>query len=269
MNQCHLPSVLQKLPKAEANGPDGSDFSTLEYQIGYSFVCRGLLRVALTIGSWTNEHQSCGWPDNSCLEFLGDAVLDLCAAETIWLKFPQLDEGGLTRLRASLVSERSLAQVAENIELGKWIFAGKGDDRIGARDRPSTLADCVEALLGAVFLDAKNDQRPSQETAMPVFMKLFGARISAMEIDDGVDAKSKLQELCQSKFQIAPSYVGQLNENDSRSDLPQWTARALVELRDGRQIELGAGTAPNRRDAEQKAARMALRLKALEKIATT
>lgn len=259
-----LPEVLRELPAVsgsdEAPHGDGSHgLGDLIAALGHAFARPQLLRVALTVGSWANENRSAGWPSNACLEFFGDAVLDLVAADALWTTFPQLDEGSLTRLRASLVSERSLARVARSVELGRYLFVGRGDEQRGARDRDGTLADALEAVLGAVFLDARADGRDASACAAAVFRKLFGERLDTLAPEDGLDPKSRLQQLIQAERKLTPVYaaVG----DTPPPDAPHWRAR--VELRDGEDVEvLGEGEGRSLRAAERNAALDALRRRA-------
>src|SRR5690606_6042541 len=132
---------------------------------------------------------------------------DLVAADALWTRFPNLDEGPLTRLRASVVSERSLARAAQRIELGRWLFLGRGDEQRGARERDGTLADALEAVLGAVFLDARAGGLDPIVAAASVFDRLFGERLRTLAPQDGLDPKSRLQQLIQAERRLTPVYV--------------------------------------------------------------
>lgn len=246
--------MLRSLPELEEG--EREQLGALEQLLGYSCARPQLLRVALTVGSWANEHRGAGWPSNACLEFFGDAVLDLVAADALWRRFPELDEGPLTRLRASVVSERSLARVARRIELGRWLYLGRGDEQRGARDRDGTLADALEAVLGAVFLDARVAGAEPTATSAEVFRALFGDRIDGLKPEDGLDPKSRLQQLVQAQRKLTPVYapVGE----PPPPEAPHWRAR--VELRDGETVEvLGEGEGRSLRAAERNAALAALR----------
>ncbi len=126
---------------------------TLEEKIGYSFRDRSLLENALTHSSYANEHRAAGVPSNERLEFLGDSILGLVVADHLYRTRPDLPEGDLTRIRAALVCEGSLVQVAQALDLGSYLKLGKGEDHGGGRARPSIQADAVEAMLAAVYLD--------------------------------------------------------------------------------------------------------------------
>ncbi|KIG17412.1 Ribonuclease III [Enhygromyxa salina] len=255
-----LPEVLRGLPRSDDGvvAAEMAALAPLGAALGHAFTRPALLRVALTVGSWANENRDAGWPSNSCLEFFGDAVLDLVAADTLWRRFPQLDEGPLTRLRASVVSERSLARAAADIDLGRWLFLGRGDEQRGARTRSGTLADALEAVLGAVFLDAREAGADPTLAAAAVFEQLFGERLRNLAPEDGVDPKSRLQQLIQAERKQTPVYVPV--GDPPPPETPHWRAR--VELRDeaGGEVEvLGEGEGRSLRIAERNAALNALR----------
>lgn len=126
---------------------------TLEEKLGYSFQDPTLLLNALTHSSYANEHREQGIPSNERLEFLGDSVLGFVVADHLYRTRPDLPEGDLTRVRAALVREESLAEVADYLDLGSYLRLGRGEDTGSGRKRPSIRADAVEAVLAAVYLD--------------------------------------------------------------------------------------------------------------------
>ena len=126
---------------------------TLEQKIGYTFRDRALLDNALTHSSYANEHREQGALSNERLEFLGDSILGLVVADHLYRTRPDLPEGDLTRIRAALVCENSLVDVAKELDLGSYLKLGKGEESGGGRHRPSIQADAVEAMLAAVYLD--------------------------------------------------------------------------------------------------------------------
>lgn len=126
---------------------------TLEERLGYTFRDRKRLEGALYHSSYANEHRSLGISSNERLEFLGDAVLGLVTADYLFRKHPDLPEGDLTRIRAALVCEESLHEVAQSLDLGSYLKLGKGEEAGGGRHRPSILADATEAVFAAVYLD--------------------------------------------------------------------------------------------------------------------
>ncbi len=263
-----LPAVLEDLPdrdddsRVQAHVAHELDaLQPLQQALGYQFVRPALLRTALTLGSWSNEHRRAGWPSNACLEFFGDAVLDLLAAGALWRKFPELSEGKLTRLRAAVVSEHALARVARTIELGEWLFLGKGDSRRGVHEQDGTLADAIEAVMGAVFLDAKATGSNPHDAAEKVFLQLFGARLADLDPSHGLDAKSRLQQWAQATLRLTPIYevVGERPPPGA----PHWQARVFVRRKkakgDPGKIEiLGQGEGRSLRLAERAAAEQAL-----------
>lgn len=257
-----LPEVLRDLPDPtlatddDTEPPAPGGLPALMDALGYRFTNPALLRVALTLGSWANEHRSDGWPSNACLEFFGDAVLDLVAADALWRRFPELTEGELTRLRASLVSEASLAKAAGAIDLGSWLYLGRGDLKRGGRATRSTMADAVEAALGAVFLDARQAGAAPLPAAASVFSRLFGDRLAALTPREGLDPKSQLQQWAQSRHHVTPDYV-RVGPRPP-PDAPHWRARVELRFADGRVEVLGEGEGRSLKRAERAAASQAL-----------
>ena len=129
------------------------NFKELETKIGYQFKDKQLLKKAMTHSSYTNEKHIAKIDCNERLEFLGDAVLEIVSSEFLYHKYPDLPEGNLTRKRASMVCEPSLAISAREMELGSFLLLGKGEDMTGGRERESVTSDAVEALIGAIYLD--------------------------------------------------------------------------------------------------------------------
>ena len=187
--------------------------------------------------------------NNEPLEFLGDAVLGFLVAEEIVRRHPDMSEGVMTRLRASLVNTRSLALAAQDLRLGERLRLGRGEERSGGRNKPSLLADGFEALIGAVFLDG--GIRPARR----ITRRIFGGRIREAQPDEHrhVDAKTELQELLQSRGKPLPEY------RVADADGPDHARRYRIEVwADGTCLGRGSGTAKKR--AEQAAAREALSL---------
>jgi len=172
----------------------------LEARLGHAFRNAALCETALTHTSWVNEAGQPERSDNERLEFLGDAVLDLVVSDLLMRRFPDRREGDLSRARAALVSEPGLAQVAVALELGRFILLGKGEERTGGRGRPSILANALEALLGAIYVDAGFD------AAAAVASRLFESRIEEVDQHARLDYKSRLQERAQALWQTAPVY---------------------------------------------------------------
>lgn len=221
----------------------------LQARLGRSFARPGLLRVALTHPTWVNEHGRSGWPSNGCLEFFGDAVLYLVATEALWRRFPGLPEGALTRLRASVVRAEALAAGARAVGLGPLLWVSHKVPAL--REAEGTLADAAEAVLGAVYLDAREAGDDPLAAAEPVFRALLGAQLDALTPGDGVPAKSRLQEWAQARWRRSPVYVA---EAGAVAGGVPWRVRAEVTCPDGHVVALGVGEGPSLRAAETAAA---------------
>ncbi|MBR4359320.1 MAG: ribonuclease III [Clostridia bacterium] len=213
-----------------------ADFSALQQAIGYRFTRQGLLKQALT-------HPSLGHNHNQRLEFLGDAVLELCVSEKIYENHPEMQEGAMTRLRQKLVREEKLAQIAREIRLGNALLMDKSCVVTGGRDNPSVLCDAFEAVLAAVYLDG------GIEEARAMVARLIGDCTESGEND----AKSALQEYLQGKGHPMPAYETVGEEGPPHERI--FTSAVLVE---GKEIARGQGTSKKR--AEQEAARIALQM---------
>jgi len=211
----------------------------LQRNLGYEFLDPLLLRRALTHRSYSTDH-------NERLEFLGDSVINCVIAQALYQKFPELPEGELSRLRASLVSEPALASVAERINLGAVLSLGEGEIKSGGERRPSILADAFEALVGATHIDG------GFAAAEQVVLHVFQVRLETLHpASSGKDAKTRLQEYVQGKHLPLPSYnVVAIHgvAHDQRFEVECVIAALNVRSQ-------GAGT--SRRRAEQEAARLA------------
>jgi ribonuclease-3 len=173
----------------------------LQHQAGIAFHNEGLLYRALTHRSYLNEHSEVT-EDNERLEFLGDAVLDFLVGAMLYNRFPEMQEGQLTRLRASLVRTEQLAELARQIGLGQHIRLGRGEDEAGGREREALLCDVFEAILGGLYLDS------GLEAVKEFVERLFlpvATEIAREQTD--VDAKSFFQEWAQSELNFTPQYV--------------------------------------------------------------
>ncbi len=176
------------------------DYDRLEAVLGYRFRDRAILATALRHASWANEHPEDPAGDNERLEFLGDAVLDLVAGHQLMDRFPQLREGQLSVTRAQVVSEAGLAAIADAIGLGEWLHLGKGEDRSGGRHKASILADALEAMVAAVYLDG------GFPAAWDLISRLFAERLDKVEFKGFHDYKTRLQEAAQAKLKTTPTY---------------------------------------------------------------
>lgn len=215
----------------------------LEQRLGYGFGDEALLDAALTHRSHLNEHRE-SRHTNERLEFLGDSVLGLLVSERLYGRYPRASEGDLTRYRASLVNRRTLASIARELELGNALLIGKGARAAGEHLLDSILADTLEAVLGAAYLDG------GAAACEQIIERLFGERILVVEgMSSDKDAKSRLQELTQGRFKVIPSYS--IIQGPPTSALFQVEARVNGEL-------VGVGSGPSKGVAEQAAATEAL-----------
>ena len=216
--------------------------------LGHDFVRADLLRLALTHSSWANEHGA-GQEHNERLEFLGDAVLELCVSQKLFSSIPGAREGELTRLRSELVSTESLAQRAREQGLDKRLLLGRGEERQGGRERDTVLSDLFEAVLGAIFADG--GFAAAQRAVERVFAELWPHWEG--KVPRKKDFKTLLQEACQHRFGALPTYA--LLESSGPEHAPLF--RVSVTLPDGRVLLAEGG---GRKRAEHEAAQKALAL---------
>jgi len=182
------------------------DLSSLENLLGYKFSDRDLLTRALTHRSWAHENLA-GEPDeavrgaqNEALEFVGDSVVGLVIAETLFRRHPTLSEGDLTLMKHRLVSTVTLAKLARELGLGKYIRLGRGEEKTGGSEKPALLADTFEALIGAVFFDG------GYERANETLGRIFEAELEKATPKESNDFKTMLQETLQARKLAAPTY---------------------------------------------------------------
>ncbi|WP_457095799.1 ribonuclease III [Lysobacter sp. P5_B9] len=209
--------------------------------IGHAFLRPDLLTQALT-------HRSAGAPHNERLEFLGDALVNLIVAESLYQHWPQADEGALTRARAELVRESALAPIARQLDLGAKLILGPGEMKSGGHRRDSILADALEALVAAIYLDA------GFETCRAVVLPWFQSAMEALPPPHkvGKDAKTRLQEWLQGKQKPLPVYALLSESGDDHAK----TFRITCTLQQPVLVTEGEGG--SRRAAEQMAAEAAL-----------
>ncbi|KIR03390.1 Ribonuclease III [Lachnospiraceae bacterium TWA4] len=220
-------------------------FSELEDKIGYHFKNKELLRQALLHSSYTNEHRMNRLQNNERLEFLGDAVLELVSSDFFYHQYPEYPEGKLTRLRASMVCEPTLAFCTKEIELGKYLLLGKGEDATGGRNRDSITSDAMEAVIGAIYLDGGFANA-----------KEFICRFILDDVENKqlfFDSKTILQEIVQSKFK--QDLVYELLAEEGPDHDKRFTTRVLIGKK-----EVGCGTGKTKKASEQKAAYKAILL---------
>ncbi len=219
------------------------DFSALEETIGYHFRDASLLKTALTHRSFSNEVRIGSAQNNERLEFLGDAVLELTVSEYLYRSHPDMREGEMTRLRAALVCESTLAGAARGIQLNDCLLLGRGEELSGSRERDSLISDAFEALIGAVYLDGgKEEAKRFIEAAL-----LKNPGVDALFFD----AKTQLQMLVQKEGR-------ELSYRVIREEGPGHDRRFTVEaLIDGKPVSEGTGS--SKKSAEQQAAARYLR----------
>jgi ribonuclease-3 len=221
--------------------PRTSPYAELEAALGH-VVDHALLERALTHRSFAYENG--GLPTNERLEFLGDSVLGLVVTDTLYRGHPDLAEGQLAKLRAAVVNMRALAQVGRSLSLGTYLRLGKGEEATGGRDKSSILADTVEALIGAVYLDR------GLGDASELIHRLFDSLIAqAAGLGAGLDWKTSLQELTAMAGLGVPEYIVTESGPDHAKT---FTASARVAG-----IDYGAGIGRSKKEAEQQAAEAA------------
>jgi len=219
-------------------------------RIDYHFNDPSLASLALTHRSYSNENNQTAPEHNERLEFLGDAVLDLVISHMLMERYPGMAEGELSKTRAGMVSEAALAEIAREIDLGAHLLMGRGEIRSRGYERDSILADALEALIAAVFLDAGGFGQVPVVAAL--VERLFGAHLHTGEPTLSLaDFKTSLQERVQKQYKDTVRYVILKEEGPDHAKLFQ----AAVYLRD---LELGRGEGTSKKQAEQDAARLAL-----------
>jgi ribonuclease-3 len=227
------------------NGPgsEGSaDRDELADRLGWSVVDDDLLVRSLSHRSWCAENPGTG--SNERLEFLGDAVLGLVVTDHLYRTYPEMPEGELAKVRASVVNSAALAELGAELEIGNALLLGKGEDQSGGRQKPSILADAMEALIGAVYLDQ------GWTTSETMVMRLLGDRIeSAAAGPGGQDYKTRLQELCARLYDQLPLYLV-TDEGPDHAKL----FHAIVHVRGQPR---GDGRGRSKKQAEQAAAKVA------------
>ncbi|MBE6956666.1 MAG: ribonuclease III [Ruminococcaceae bacterium] len=218
----------------------------LESAIGYRFRNISLLQNALTHSSYANERWHDSLKSNERLEFLGDSILGMVVAEYLYQSFPDRPEGELTRMRADMVCETSLAAVANKIGLGQHLLLGHGEDRFGGRTRASILADAVESVIAAAFLDG------GMEAARGFIEKFILTEVPVKKLHNA-DYKTALQELVQQKKNQTLTYslVGESGPDHDKQFLVEVSLNGNV---------VGTGTGRSKKRAEQDAAREAIEM---------
>lgn len=221
-----------------------ADLNEFQSKIGYTFKNRHLLEQALTHSSYANEKHMKKHSDNERLEFLGDAVLEIVSSEFLFINYPQKPEGELTKLRASIVCEPTLALCTKPLDLGKYLRLGRGEDHTGGRKRKSILSDALEAVIGAIYLDGGFTNA-----------KEFVLRFIMTDIENKqlfYDSKTTLQEIVQGRYEEDVHYVLIKEEG------PDHNKSFYVEALLGERV-LGQGCGHTKKAAEQQAAYCAIK----------
>jgi len=218
----------------------------LSQRLGYQFNDQSLAELALT-------HRSCGGQNNERLEFLGDSIVNMVIAEALFLQFPEAKEGKLSRLRARMVKGVTLAEVARDFQLGDFLRLGSGEMKSGGFRRESILADTVEALIGAIYLDS------DMATVKACILAWYQERLANLTLDDPMkDPKTRLQEYLQGKKQPLPKYEVTSIDGDAHEQV--FNVLCRVKSLD-KPVE---GSGSSRRIAEQQAAQQVLALLEIE-----
>lgn len=209
-------------------------------RINYEFIDKSLCELALT-------HRSCGKKNNERLEFLGDSIVNFVIAEDLFKRFPDAKEGQLSRLRAQMVKGKTLAEIARDMNMGDYLRLGSGELKSGGFRRDSILADSVESLIGAIYLDS------DMETVRQYILGWFETRLNALNLEQTMkDSKTQLQEYLQGKRLPLPDYELENVEGEAHEQT-FYIKCSIAELKHSTH-----GVGNSRRQAEQEAAKAAL-----------
>ena len=228
------------------SGDEKKRLKEFEKHLGISFRDREHLKRALMHKSFANENKYPYSDHNERSEYLGDAVLELAISKILYERFSDNTEGDLSKLRAAIVNEEQLAELAREIHLGEHLYLGKGEDQTGGRDKPSLLSDAYEAVLGAIFIDRGFDK------AVKVIQKNFDGILKKVGGSGYVnDYKTRLQEVVQGKFRTVPRYklAREIGPDHSKT----FEIQLLING-----AHTSTGTGASKKAAEQDAARQAL-----------
>ena len=230
----------------------GKSVVELQSIIGYNFDDISILQNALTHSSYAYEQKSRGivYPSNERLEFLGDAVLELIISEHLYEKFKNKSEGALTKMRQGIVCEKTLYHIALAINLGDYLNLGRGEENAECRKRPKVLADAMEAIIAAIYVDSGSF---SKANSKDVILNLFASEINAADVLQNGDYKTMLQQLVEKDGLATLEYVVICESGPEHDKI--FTVEARVNNN-----SVGTGTSGNKKDAEQKAAKLALSL---------
>ena len=221
------------------------DFQQLQKTIDVQFKNEKLLKQGFTHSSYVNEHRGKPFQDNERLEFLGDAVLELTVSQFLFIHFPKMSEGEMTKLRAAIVCEPSLVRFAESLQFGKLVLLGKGEEMTGGRRRPALLADVFEAFIGSLYLDQ------GLETVYTFLHKFVFPSVDRGEFMKVTDYKSQLQEFVQRINLGEISY--KIVEEKGPAHNREFVSEVLLNG-----SPMGSGMGRSKKEAEQHAASVAL-----------
>ncbi|MFY9214925.1 MAG: ribonuclease III [Tissierellaceae bacterium] len=219
----------------------------LESNLGYKFKDLGLLNLAITHSSYSNENKMDIVQSNERLEFLGDAILNLIVSQYLYHKYPKHPEGELTKIRAKVVCESSLAYAAQKISLGDFLLLGKGEEATGGRERESILADAAEAIVGALYLDS--DFKTTNEVLLRNFESDIVHAVAKGNLF--IDYKTELQEVIQKNGKAKMEYVVTKEEG------PDHNKKFYIDVVVNNET-IGMGRGRSKKEAEQLAAKEAL-----------
>lgn len=231
----------------EVNRAKENLFKDFQASVGVTIENEKLLKQAFTHSSYVNEHRRKPFEDNERLEFLGDAVLELTVSQFLFKKYPTMTEGELTKLRAAIVCEPSLVSFANELEFGQHILLGKGEEMTGGRERPALLADVFEAFIGALYLDQGIDK------VVEFLDRVVFPKINAGAFSHVMDFKSQLQELVQRDGAGFIEY--RVLQEKGPAHNKEFVSRVSLNG-----AELGVGSGKSKKEAEQHAAEMALKV---------
>lgn len=223
-----------------------TDFTELYKKLDYTYEDESLLNQALTHSSYVNDYGMKKTDSNERLEFLGDAVLGATVANRLYSKYPDMNEGALTKLRAKIVCEQSLSDVAKSLNLGDYLNLSKGEISDNGREKPSILSDAMEAVIGSMYLDG------GHEAVAKFIVRILGPTLKAAE--EGtymVDSKSKLQKILQKKGSVTIEYIVR-----EEIGVPHDKIFVIDVNCDG--VRLGTGRGKNKKAAEMAAAKNAM-----------
>jgi ribonuclease-3 len=221
------------------------DVAQLEKELNITIKNKSLFKQAFTHSSYVNEHRKEAFSDNERLEFLGDAVLELGVSEYLYKNHPNMPEGEMTKLRASIVREAALVDFARHLNFGKYLLLGKGEEQTGGRDRPALLADVFEAFIGAMYLEHGFEQ------VLAFLGKRIFPKINADAFSHAMDYKSQLQELVQQTKNRHIEYM--LVEEKGPSHAKEFSVKVKIN-----EDVFQTGIGRTKKEAEQRAAKKAL-----------